>query len=86
MSSQVAFKKMNLLDITALSGPFDLVLCRNVLIYQNTERKKEIIMNISRKIKSGGSLILGSAENLLGISEEYEQIISGGAVYYKKKD
>ena len=82
---QVQFKKVNLLDITSIPSGFDLVLCRNVLIYQNEERKKTIISNITKKITDQGAFILGSAESLIGLSDQFQQEIYKGAVFYRKK-
>ncbi len=83
--TQVQFQKLNLLDISLLPGKFDLVLCRNVLIYQNNERKKAIIKNITDKISDRGYLLLGSAESLIGLSNDFDQYLKDGAVYYQKK-
>jgi len=83
--SKVRFEEMNLLKMDKVVGHFDFVLCRNVLIYQNEERKKKIIANIADRIKKGGFLILGASESLINLSDAFEQIVTGGAVLYRKK-
>jgi chemotaxis protein methyltransferase CheR len=83
--SMVAFKKINLIDPWTKFGPFDLILCRNVLIYQNVENKKKVISKISDSLFPEGFFILGAAESLLGLSDQFEQVTSEGAVLYKKK-
>lgn len=86
MRISVQFKKQNLLDPLIVLGDFDLVLCRNVLIYQKEAKKKEIVEQISRRISRGGFLLMGAAESLLGVSEKFEQLVKDGAVFFRKKD
>jgi chemotaxis protein methyltransferase CheR len=82
---QIAFTKLNLLDTWAYSGPFDVIFCRNVLIYQSVENKIKIITEIAKKIKPNGYLILGAAESLFGLSNEFNQISDSQAILYQKK-
>lgn len=85
LRSMVSFSKMNLLDVQGMQGTFDLVLCRNVLIYQNDEKKKEILKNLTRYVANQGLLLLGAAESLLGLSDEYQQEKVGRVMFYRKK-
>ena len=50
---------------------FDIVFCRNVLIYFKPELKKDILNRISSQLNSSGTLLLGAAETVLGISDKY---------------
>ncbi len=86
LRSHMDFKKINLLQDWGLIGPFDIVFCRNVLIYQNVDNKKKVIENILKKLNPGGYLILGAAESLLGLSDSFEQVVSGTAILYRKKN
>lgn len=79
------FKKQNLKDSFADAGQFGLILCRNVLIYQNVESKKEIICRITKQLMPGGFLVMGSGESLIGLSQDYQQVNIEGAVIYRKK-
>lgn len=81
----IQFRTQNLKENFSFSEPFDLILCRNVLIYQNVEGKKEILNRITRTLSPGGFLIMGSGESLLGLSNDYESVSSEGAVVYRKK-
>jgi chemotaxis protein methyltransferase CheR len=81
----VQFKRQNLLESFASLGEFDLILCRNVLIYQKEDKKKEIIDRMSRHITKDGFLLLGAAESLLGVSDKFNQICRDGAVFFQKK-
>jgi chemotaxis protein methyltransferase CheR len=81
----ITFKQQNLLDDFGSIGPFDIVLCRNVLIYQNVENKRKIIAEIARRLVPGGYLILGAAESLMGLSEDFEMRQIDRAVLYERK-
>jgi chemotaxis protein methyltransferase CheR len=83
--SGINFKKLNLLHSWGDIGTFDIVFCRNVLIYQSVENKIRIIKEILNRINPGGYLILGAAESLYGLSHDFEQHVSGTAVFYRKK-
>ena len=79
------YQKQNLLEPFHNREKFNIVLCRNVLIYQNIEKKKEILAKISEVIISGGYLVLGAGESLIGLSHDFEQEVIDGAVFYRKK-
>lgn len=81
----VTFRKQNLKHEFVGIDSFDFVLCRNVLIYQNMENKKEIISRLANHVKDGGYLILGGAESLVGLSDAFEMEHVEGAVIYRKK-
>ncbi len=85
ISAPIDFKSLNLKDDFTFSDPFQLILCRNVLIYQDIEGKKSILTKITNSLASGGFLILGSGESLFGLSEDYVQLFIDGAVLYQKK-
>lgn len=59
----VTFKKQNLLA-DHYGGPFDLIVCRNVLIYFTEEAKEEIYQKFSAALKPGGILFVGSTEQI----------------------
>lgn len=81
----MTFKKINLLEEWGSIGPFDVVFIRNVLIYQSVENKKKVIQKIFDVLSPNGYLVLGAAESLFGISDQFEQIASDRAIFYKKK-
>ena len=85
LKKRITFQRQNLIEPFSHLGQFDLVLCRNVLIYQPVENKIEIIKRISSILKPNGYLLLGSAETLVGLSTDYEQVNTNGSVYYRSK-
>lgn len=86
LKRNITFKQLNLLEDWGPIGPFDLVLCRNVLIYQNVENKKKVIAEIHKHMAPGGHLILGAAESLMGLSNDFAQIEYDRTVVYKKSN
>ncbi|MBF0315351.1 MAG: protein-glutamate O-methyltransferase CheR [Oligoflexia bacterium] len=78
----IRFEACNLIRPWRAHGMFEIIFCRNVLIYQNIERKKEIITRIAEHIVPGGFLILGSAENISSLSNLFEQKFYDGALVY----
>lgn len=85
IKSMVKFKKFNLQNSFISFGKFDIILCRNVLIYFSKELKKEIIDKITKILNENGKLILGSSEMLFNISDEYEKKVYLNAIYYELK-
>ncbi len=81
----LAFRRINLLESLDGIGPFDVVFCRNVLIYQSVENKKKVLGEIAKRLNPGGWLILGAAESLIGLSADFAQRTIEGAVVYQKK-
>ncbi len=80
----VEWKKFNLKDNPVLLGTFDVVLCRNVLIYFDIETKRQILRNIRKTLAPGGYLILGSSETTLNIDETFSRRQVGRAILYQK--
>jgi chemotaxis protein methyltransferase CheR len=81
----ITFKKRNLLDTWHDLGSFNLILCRNVLIYQTVENKRKVVEKLVNHLKPDGCLILGGAESLIGISDSLEYVAAENAVMYRKK-
>jgi len=81
----VATKKLNLYADTYPVEHQDIIFCRNVLIYQTMENKKLILEKLISCLKPGGFLILGSSENLLGLSEAFERERVADSTCYRLK-
>ena len=80
----VKFEQFDLRKPMHGKGPFDIVFCRNVLIYFDVETKKQILNEMSKTLKHGGYLTLGAAETMLNLSSQYERVTFGPATYYLK--
>lgn len=85
LKADIEFKSLNLKESFSFPEDFHLILCRNVLIYQDVDGKTKILRKITNSLAVGGFLILGSGESLFGLSEDYEQLFIDGAVLYQKK-
>lgn len=85
IKKNISFKKINLLDPWIDIGPFDIIFCRNVLIYQNVDNKKKVVNQFVKVLKPAGYLILGAAESLFGITDDFSQITDDKVIVYKKR-
>jgi chemotaxis protein methyltransferase CheR len=82
----VQFRLFNLLDSPGDLGMFDLVLCRNVLIYFDEPTRERVGRSVHGVLRDGGWLALGSAESLGGIRRGIQSVKLGRAVVYHKSD
>ncbi len=80
----VDFKQVNLLEPYTNLGQFDVIFCRNVLIYFDGTTKTDVLNRMARALAPDGYLFLGGAETVLGLSSEFERNDSRG-LYYKKR-
>lgn len=85
LRSLVSFRKQNLRDPLSFDSGFHLILCRNVLIYQNVENKAAILKKIEKVLLPDGYLLMGAGESTLGITDAFEQVMLEGAVLYRLK-
>jgi chemotaxis protein methyltransferase CheR len=76
------FESIDLRASMRALGPFDLVFCRNVLIYFDAATKKKILKEIHSTLFRGGWLLLGGAETAFGYEEFFEKQNAGGATVY----
>lgn len=85
IATRVRFQGLNLLHDWPGLPVFDLILCRNVLIYQSVENKRAVLRRIAEHMRPNGVLILGAAESLIGLSDAFEQDTQHGALTYRLK-
>jgi len=74
LKKKVEFRHFNLLESTLPTKKFDFIFCRNVLIYFDAEHKLKVIKRLAGCLKSGGYLMTGHAESLLGIYDELQVV------------
>ena len=77
----VQFREFNLLHEPTGLGQFDVVFCRNVLIYFDNETKSAILTRISKVMPADGFLYLGGAETVLGVSDKFQPYEGERGVY-----
>jgi chemotaxis protein methyltransferase CheR len=80
----VSFRQFNLTSNFSTLGKFDIVFCRNVLIYFDAERKTVILQDISACLQSEGTLLLGASESLGNASNKFKMITQPAGLYYLK--
>jgi chemotaxis protein methyltransferase CheR len=83
----VVFEERNLLEEAPAfwaPGSFDVILCRNVLIYFSPQTARRVIARLEQSLTPGGFLFLGPAENLRGLSESFEVQQVGDAFYFQR--
>ena len=70
--SMVQHRQLNLLQDFAHLGTFDVIFCRNVLIYFDQDTKAGIFERLARMLDGDGVLLLGAAESVVGISDAFK--------------
>jgi chemotaxis protein methyltransferase CheR len=78
----VRFETIDLRKSMRSLGPFDLVFCRNVMIYFDNATKKSIVKEIHRTLSQGGWLLLGGAETAINIEERFDRQTVGNVTVY----
>ena len=76
------FETIDLRNSMRTLGPFDLVFCRNVMIYFDSETKRKILVELHSTLFRGGWLLLGGAESIFGLDELFERKMVGTATVY----
>jgi chemotaxis protein methyltransferase CheR len=69
--SMVQYRQLNLLHDFSSLGKFDVIFCRNVLIYFDQETKAAIFERIAKVLDADGMLMLGAAESVVGITDAF---------------
>ncbi|AIV04815.1 MULTISPECIES: protein-glutamate O-methyltransferase [Vibrio] len=81
----VNFRPQNLMDSYALMGKFDIIFCRNVLIYFSPEMKSKVLNQMANSLNPGGYLLLGASESLTGLTDRFEMVRCNPGIIYKLK-
>lgn len=79
----VRFAPVDLRQSLRALGPFDIVFCRNVLIYFDIESKRKILAELRETLLRGGYLLLGGSETTLNLDDRFERKMVGQAVFYQ---
>ncbi len=78
----VEFSALDLRNSLTSLGPFDIVFCRNVLIYFDMALKRRILREIEGTLFRGGCLLLGGSETILNLNNSLQQRVIGTTVVY----
>jgi chemotaxis protein methyltransferase CheR len=76
VQKMVTFARFNLFDESrySLLSPFDVIFCRNVIIYFDLEAKVKVVERFHDKLRSGGYLLLGHSESLISVTDKFKLI------------
>ncbi len=81
LRGMVRYHEFNLLDSLRPLGKFDVIFCRNVLIYFDPPTKKKVLDQIADQMPKDGLLFLGGSETVLGISEKFKPVPGRRGIY-----
>lgn len=79
--AMVQYRPLNLLGEFSHLGAFDLVFCRNVLIYFDQETKIGVLDRMARMIETDGFLVLGAAETVVGLTDAFKPMSDRRGLY-----
>ncbi|MBT4628532.1 MAG: chemotaxis protein CheR, partial [Rhodospirillales bacterium] len=79
--AMVTYKEFNLLKDLKSLGTFDIIFCRNVLIYFDQPTKTQVLDAMSGILAKDGCLFMGAAETVLGISDVFKPVSGHRGVY-----
>jgi chemotaxis protein methyltransferase CheR len=83
VANRVEFRELNLLQSYGGLGQFDIVFCRNVLIYFSNDNKRDILSRIARVLRPNGHLFLGGSEPIVNYSQQFEMVRGSRGVTYR---
>lgn len=81
LQEMISFKQLNLLEEWPFHGPFDLIFCRNVIIYFSKDTQRVLVERYSEKMVDQGSLFLGHSESLFKVTNKFA--LQGQSMYKK---
>ena len=81
LRAMVQFRPINLLNDFSALGTFDIVFCRNVLIYFDQETKTGVLNRLALQIPADGYLLLGAAETVVGLTDAFKPVADKRGLY-----
>ncbi len=77
----ISFKRLNLVEDWPMRGPFDIIFCRNVVIYFDKEIQRNLFERFADILVDGGYLFIGHSESLYRITDRFQSL--GQTIYQK---
>jgi chemotaxis protein methyltransferase CheR len=81
LRAMIQHRQLNLLQDFSHLGTFDVIFCRNVLIYFDQETKINIFNRLARQIEPDGFLVLGAAETVVGLTDTFKPLADRRGLY-----
>lgn len=79
----IQFRQINISQPIVYMGRFDLIMCRNVMIYFSVELRKQIVKQFNEMLQPEGFLLLGASETLYGLTEGFSPHHYGETIVYR---
>ncbi len=83
--AMVRYRQLNLLADFSQLGTFDLIFCRNVLIYFDQETKIDVLNRLARVTAGDGYLVLGAAETVVGLTDRFKMVADKRGLYVPER-
>ncbi|MFK7960168.1 MAG: protein-glutamate O-methyltransferase CheR [Phycisphaerales bacterium] len=84
LRARVTFRRINLMDEWRIRGPFDAILCRNVMIYFSRDTRERLVNRKASLLGANGVLVVGCSESLSGIGSRLRSVFP--AIYVRSDD
>jgi len=81
LRAMVQYRKLNLLEPFSSLGQFDIIFCRNVLIYFDNATKVDILQRMAKMMPADGYLVLGAAETVVGLTDVFKPMTDRRGLY-----
>jgi chemotaxis protein methyltransferase CheR len=82
LANLITFRQLNLMHRLPMSGPLDVIFCRNVVIYFDKDTQRDLFARMSKLQRTGDLLMLGHSESLFKVCDDYSLI---GKTIYRRK-
>jgi len=82
LRDMIRFRPFNLLEDMSALGQFDVIFCRNVLIYFDQPTKQIVLERMARQLSQDGFLYLGGAETVVGITDKFQPMTNHRGMYH----